>query len=40
MVDLLEEYGTGDERNNGLVNDQIPILDQYSAQPGVCVFGF
>ncbi|KAG6791466.1 hypothetical protein POTOM_000587 [Populus tomentosa] len=25
--------GTGDELNNGWVNDQIPILDQYSAQP-------
>lgn len=40
MVDFLDGYGTGDELNYGLVNDQIP-MDQYSAQPeGVCVFGF
>ncbi|XP_073263229.1 uncharacterized protein [Populus alba] len=31
--DFLVGCGTGDELNNGWVNDQIPILDQYSAQP-------
>lgn len=29
---FLDGYGTGDELNYGLVNDQIP-MDQYSAQP-------